>query len=371
MKARLTMTVLVTAAVAIIGCGDLRTRAHFSVDSVAYAPDGTLVVLTNGGIFLYDDPRLETRNGQIPLIGLPAFEDPARYRYSLSRDGTTAAVSYSPPSSTHSQVALYRVPTGERSSFFEVEHHPPAGPESELLGWMALSPNADLVAMLTWIGDQPKTGVYDATGQGLWAAMVGDFFPLWSPDSSALYGYDYTYVPDPASGGQQLVWILNAYDALAGLRWTQHLELQISALGMLGDGRLSGLASRYNCPTGSCPTSYVVWAADGSIVSQVPTPGTRPEGSMASFTCSSTDDVCAALLGTGGASDQGRSVRVYRTDGTVLVEFPVSLSTIGLALSPDGQYIAVSDQGGDEVVSVHRITDGTVVGSHGFTAELF
>ena len=69
-------------------CRRVRTS---TVDSVAYAPDGTLAVFTNGGIFLYDDPRLETRKGLIHLVGLPSFKEPAQYKYNLSRDGTTVA----------------------------------------------------------------------------------------------------------------------------------------------------------------------------------------------------------------------------------------------------------------------------------------
>lgn len=380
MKAHLAMTALLAVTTAAPACGDLQTRAHFAVDSVSYAPDGTLVVFTNGGIFLYDDPRLETRTGLIHLHGLPAFKEPAQYRYSLSRDGTMVAVSYSPPSSVNTQMALYRVSDGAPSRPFEVGSMPPTGTPN-MNGSITLSPQADLVAALPLVGNQVQIHVLDAaTSQPLWNGAVDCWGPFWSLDGGTLYAEGYTYVPGVATpSNSYLVYVLNAFDArTGGQKWTLQQGLQIWSRAMMADGTIAGLATEFSsefpCQTEGCaPYEYFVWSADGTALSQVPAPGIRPEigaDNRTVFTCSTTDNVCAIILGNGSLTNPTRTVRVYRTDGTILVEFPIGLATTALALSPDGQFIAVSDFNANEVVEVYRIADGTLVGSHSFTADL-
>ena len=231
--------------------------------------------------------------------------------------------------------------------------------------------------MLPLIGTLTQLHMFDAsTGQGLWKADVYSWGSLWSLDGATLYAEGSTLVPgvtDP--GNLYRVYVLNAFDPRAGLKWSLQHDLQIEARAMMADGTMAGLAHGFICPPPeSCsPLAYFVWSADGFVLAQVPAPDIRPEigaDARGVFTCSTTDNVCAVLLGNGSLADPARWVRVYRTDGTVVVEFPVGLATTALALSPDGQFIAVSDFNADEIVEVYRIADGTRVGSHSFTADL-
>jgi len=89
------------------------------VDSVVYTPDGTLVALTNSGIFLFDE-QLQDQTGRIDLQGLPGPQEGRRYVFSLAADGTAVAVSYADPTSSATSVSLYRIPSGEVLTSFEI-----------------------------------------------------------------------------------------------------------------------------------------------------------------------------------------------------------------------------------------------------------
>ena len=66
--------------------------ATIPVDVVAYRPDGSLVLFTAAGIHVFDG-TLTNELSHIPLDAYPP-SSPAKgaVQYSLSRDGTTAAV---------------------------------------------------------------------------------------------------------------------------------------------------------------------------------------------------------------------------------------------------------------------------------------
>jgi hypothetical protein len=381
MKTQLAMTALLAAVATAPACGDLKKETYFSVDRLAYGPDGTLVVFTNGGLFLFADPSLETEKGRIPLDGLPTLDGYARYDYSLSRDGTVAAVSYSaypamqPVEAT--KVALYRVPGGERLTTFRVDDGL-QGNHSHALAGLALSPRGDLVAVLPF--DSGPSGasltvVDAATGVIIWRA-AGDkrLLPAWAPDGATLYVMEF---------GPPVPYQLQAFDALAGsLKWSRDdLSLVPDALAITADGTmLAGVGAAWPdgpCQNvGDCPSVYPFWStADGSQVTQVPgVPGTVSfvGGSYSGLRCSATDDACAAPLAEVNAQNPEEPfiVRIYRPDGTVVATVHTLGPPLDVALSPDGLYVAAIDYLQVPEVRVYRIADGTLVGSRLFAADL-
>jgi hypothetical protein len=89
------------------------------------------------------------------------------------------------------------------------------------------------------------------------------------------------------------------------------------------------------------------------------------------FSCSATDDICAIQLEDNRGPPYLYTVRVYRTDGTDVLSLPLRSFVASVALSPDGQFVAVSAGspswgGGVNAAEVYRISDGTLVASHSF-----
>jgi WD40 repeat protein len=327
-------------------------------DTVAYAPDGTLVVQTNDGLFLFDPAPEAAQKGHIALDGLPAFQQSNLYKYSLSADGTVAAVSYSSGTYTTApiEVVLYRVPTGEVLKRFDV------GPGLEMSA-IALSPHGDLVAA-SWVsgGQVGLTMIDAATGAVVWMAASEGARALagWSPDGATLY----------AVGRNTLDSVLEVYDARAGLKWSRQYSYSVVRLRATADGAtLAGVARDYPC-TSPCAEQYSSWSAgDGTLLAQQAMPSGAEAyglGNDGAFTCSATDSVCAIQLLDSG----GYSIRVYRTDGTDVLTLPTGAAS-SIALSPDGQFVALGagmpvGLSGHNGASVYRVSDGSLVVSHSF-----
>src|SRR5438876_3389629 len=155
MKDGFAMAVLLSLVAAAPACGGGQP-GQVVPETVAYTPDGTLVVQTNDGLFLYDPAPEAPQKGHIALDGLPAFQPSNQYQHSLSADGTVAAVSYSSGTSTTTpiKVVLYRVPSGEVLKRFDV------GLGIQMVA-IALSPHGDLMAA-TWLTPWVALGMIDA-----------------------------------------------------------------------------------------------------------------------------------------------------------------------------------------------------------------
>lgn len=176
MKERLAMVALMFVGLAAPGCGDSQPD-QVTVDTVAFTPDGTLVVQTNDGLYLFDQATDVPAKGHIALEGLPAFRAADLYRYSLSADGTVTAVSYSSGDAMTApiKVVLYRVPTGQVLNTLELAPPAPGALGSKMLD-LALSPQGDVMAMVWFTGgEEVDLAVLDtATAQIIWKAPPAD-----------------------------------------------------------------------------------------------------------------------------------------------------------------------------------------------------
>jgi hypothetical protein len=209
--------------------------------------------------------------------------------------------------------------------------------------------------------------------------------PVWSPDGATVYATDGSlFTADPAAQP----YLLQAFDATTGVpKWSQAWSMWPRATAVLADGTLlAGLGDDMpgappQCPNvGACPSVYPFWsAADGTPATPLPA---VPEswsflgGDLRSILrCSATDNVCATAHGNlgGGVEDpRSFSVRIYRPDGTVVATVSIDGFTfnVDVALSPDGQYLAVIAQLSDWNVRVYRIADGALVGERKFSGEV-
>jgi hypothetical protein len=373
MKETFAMAALLSLVAAAPACGGGQPGQVVPA-TVAYTPDGTLVVQTNDGLFLFDPAPDAPLRGHIALDGLPAFQQSNLYQYSLSADGTVAAVSYSSGTSTTTpiKVVLYRVPTGEVLKKFEVS----LGIQMQAI---ALSPHGDLVAVSWGTAGIGLAMIDAATGAVIWMAASEEERTLagWSPDGATLYAVGRTTIGS----------VLEVYDARAGLKWSRQYSYLVVRMTATADGAtLAGVARDYPC-TSPCPEQYSSWsAADGTLLAQQAIPSgveAYGVGGNGAFTCSATDNVCAIqLLGSGTSSTY--SIRVYRTDGTDVLtlglgfepppptppQMPLTVAS-SVALSPDGQFVALGagmpvGLAGHNGASVYRVSDGSLVVSHSF-----
>ena len=83
-------------------------------------------------------------------------------------------------------------------------------------------------------------------------------------------------------------------------------------------------------------------------------------------------DTCVTGLYDFSRPNQPKHLRVYKSDGTVLVNLPADGATPSVAFSPDGQFIATASEfgphGGAKVFSV---ATGKVVGQVSFPIATF
>jgi hypothetical protein len=389
-----TATAVATAALAAIlsalpACGDLKDNT-IPVDKVAYTPDGSLVLFTVAGIYVFDG-LLQTQITHIPLdpLGVPpgnvsAIVQPAgTLRFSLSADGTTAAVSYSPndDDKANTQVAIYGMPGGDLLRMFEVTDAANAGQGDKVMD-LALSPDASWLYISEIIigtnGDSTATAVLDATtGVRLWTKDGGRELPVWSPDGATLFSSI-----EPAGGqpGAPLS-ALEALDARTGeSKWTTDPTVgSIVGLAVTGNGAL--LAGAIEPPpcgmsVSDCPPFYPFWSsADGTALTQVESvPDTwefAAGNGNADFVCNAAD---TCVMGLNHWNPRVNFMHIYKTDGTVLWDLPTPTGKAvdSSAISPDGNFITIANpydaNGG---ASVYSIYGRTVIGAHFFPFETF
>jgi hypothetical protein len=355
------------------------------VDEVAYRPDGSLVLFTVAGIYVYDG-LLRTELNHIPLDAL-AFPPLNRANggnagglgYSLSADGNTAAVSYFPyESAGNARAAVYRIPDGELLSTFEIVD-PASSLRAQVLD-LALSPDGRLLGALAVSGRSKMVMLEAATGAPLWSHDVSRYAisPVWSPDGTTVFAKE-----DPIVDGADRT--LDALDAGTGtLKWQTILGASdLMGLAVVGDGALLATAAwvRDDARTdlNDYPPTYPFWsAADGTLARELPgVPGAwlyagSPTGGTC-FTCNATD-TCAAGLRDETQSPSPKYVRVFQPDGTVLqiLQTEGEGATASIAISPDGNFLTTAAEPWvNRGATVFSIADGSVVGARAFPTETF
>jgi WD40 repeat protein len=226
-----------------------------------------------------------------------------------------------------------------------------------------LSPAGDLLAITDWNG---ALTVFDtAAGTPLWTADGAQALPVWSRDGATIYAFGLVVTTGEYS--------LRAFDARAGLKWSQPFETSGWSLDVLADGSmLAGITYDGTCPDSIC-TRYAFWSpVDGTLVSETPGGGGYPASDgRPVFSCSATDNVCAVQNVESRAPDlqaTSFSALIYRADRTEVARVPIPDNVASMPLSPDGQFVAAGGLDDDNAVRVYRIADGTLVGSYTFAA---
>jgi hypothetical protein len=347
--------VVLLAAVAgtLPACGSPKKVAF--VQEVAYRPDGSLVLFTEAGIHVYNG-GLEWNF--IPFDALMVQQSSASFRYSLSADGTRAAVSYSPyypPAPT--RVAIYAIPDGDLLNLFQLD---PSASNGEI----ALSPDGKLLFALG-----ARTMLDTTTGAPLWTGNAAWLLPVWSADGTTLFIDDTGAFP----------MTLTALEANTGkAQWKAPLNVSyLLGLTLVWDGTvLAGLANPLNvgyCPGatygyGLCPNLLPFWyAADGTLAAQqTAVPGATAYGAfpdtLAAFACNT--DTCVAGLRDNTATVDGEFAWVYKVDGTFVARLPTEGAAPSFSISPDGTRIAMaSDQDKAHSAQVFSLPDGQLIGS--------
>lgn len=384
-------TGIVTAALAAIlgalpACGDSQKHPTntLPVDLVANRPDGSVVLFTVAGIYVFDGLLLAQWN-HIPLdaLGVPRLNVGASggnaglLRYSLSADGTTAAVYFSSNdylSTSDGQptprVAIYRIPGGDLLNQFDLP---------EQIDQLSLSPDGSLMVAINDTNIYGKTTMMDtAAGAPIWTAEQR-FFPVWSPDSTTLFtaaGAKFPAGTFTAAGN------LEATDARTGaVKWTTDTgENSIRELAVLAGGAM--LAAPVDPPNttlgmteGDWPPFYEFWSsAEGRPGTQLPpVPHTWLYGTTlgANFACNATD-ICAAGLNEWNEPERSNFIHVYQPDGTVLLTLQTwpGKAIESMAISPDGNFITIAnpyDAGGG--ATVYSAVDGSKLNSHIFNTD--
>jgi hypothetical protein len=234
------------------------------------------------------------------------------------------------------------------------------------------------------------------TGTVLWTADSQRRQPVWSEDGATVFAV----VANAASGSSSV----DALDARSGtLNWSTELSGDVSGrsltgLALIGGGTsLTGPAEAQtflpSCVNpGDCPTAYPSWSsADGSLTGESPPvpltamTGSNPHGG-AHFACNTTD-TCALQLSrftpivprptNGTPWTQTTFIRVYKTDGTTLLELStdrpgISIDQGSMAIAPNGQTMTIATTLGlPGPATVFSVADGTVIGSREIDTATF
>ena len=356
----LTMAGLLALLGAALGCGDLDN--FNSAVNVRYAPDGTLVVFAGDAIDLFDSD-LSTRKASIPTY--PGI-------FSLSDDGNVAAVASS--GGSESRIAIFSISLRREMSSVDLGPSPADYAED-----LALSPRGDLVYVMGPVGSVGTTNLVNGggdiggiamfdtgTGAQLWA---GDWaiMPIFTPDGNTVY----------VSGnhGQDL----QGFAARTGVQGLDAPEPgDVAGFGMMPDvNTLIALVVPGCVPTPDLPCSLSIEflsVADGSVLRQFPLvantvlSGDGPLG-LPAFRCSTAAGLCAVNLGrVSPPSDlvSGGQVQVWTAGGAM--RQAIFTGATDLAISPDGQFLAIATRGDAEV---YRISDGQLVNSRHYTGMIF
>jgi hypothetical protein len=343
-----------------LGCGDL-DNLNTAVN-VRYAPDGTLVVFAGDAIDLFDSD-LSTRRASIPTS--PGI-------FSLSDDGNVAAVASA--NGSESRIAIFGV--SERQEISSVDLGPSPADFAEDL---ALSPRGDLVYVMGPVGSVGTTNLMNGGGDIGGVAMfdtrtdaqlwAGDWaiMPTFSPDGNTVY----------ANGNHGLD--LQGFDARTGIQGLNApVPGDVAGFGMMPDvNTLIALVVPGCVPTPDLPCSLLIEflsVADGSVLRQFPLvantvlSGDGPLG-LPAFRCSTAAGLCAVNLSQVNPPSElvsGGQVQVWTMGGAM--RQAIFTGATDLAISPDGQFLAIALRGDAEV---YRINDGQLVNSHHYTGPIF
>ena len=267
------------------------------VNILAYRPDGSLVLFTEPAIHVFDG-ALTSELTSIPLafpITTPSYAMPQRMRFSLSSDGTTAAVSYSAwIHMTPSTIEIFSIPDGQLLNKLDF-------PDVHSISTPSLSPDGKLLYAMV----NTATMFDTATGATLWTDNSPDgalrLLPVWSTDGKTLFSV------------RTRAHKLDAVDARTGtVEWEADLDStadmngdSVLGLAVAGNGsRLAGAAEPPPFTTckddGDC-SFFPYWStADGTPQTRLPyVPDTgiyesTVDGTGA-FACDATDTCVVGL----------------------------------------------------------------------------
>jgi len=347
------MVSLAGLAVAAAGCGNL-ADPHVPTAYGRYVSDGTLVVFADSFIDTYG-PDLAQTKVHIPIHGAP---EPV---FSASDDGRVAAVG----SQAGDVVQMFDLSSGKRTSTFHLGQSSSGGIFVPVQ--LTLSPTGDLLFVGAadtglpgdvngWAGRMFET----STGKLLWPGTtpLTPWPPLFSPDESTLYLL-------PADGPLVGNSVLGMDSQTGAMKVNLPVVNHVQALGGMADpNTLIAETDTIN------PVSYatasteidLLSTADGSITGQVllPTTSTFSGG----FQCAPAVGLC--VMGADpNRPNGGPLTQVWSLDGTLVQ----GINDSGyLAISPDGQYVAVSY--GGIVVAVYAVSDGSQVKFLDYSSEL-
>lgn len=343
------------------GCGNLDGDL-VEVSAVAYAPDGSLLVLTNPALHMFDG-QLGTEKRTFPF---PPGTSPRRFM--LSPDGGTAAVDLY---TRGDEIALIDLATGQRAGGVAWAISGSGASEVED---MVMSNGGELVFGLGSRGnDRAGWMMEPATGQFLWMTPWR-LLPALTPDGATLFLSNFQ---------DQLV---DAVDGRSGeAKFSIPAEAEPSGMVLANGGR-ELVASLFNrdCPLvpgpHECPENYVVWStADGTVSKSFPMlfPNSASYGSgriaLAELHCASDAGICVS--GVVQFTDDRVEIvaHVWSTaDGRVISSISIpSGSPHDMALNADGSLLAIAAFGGEHGVLVYRTSDGQLVGRKVFHTGVF
>ena len=354
-KRGLSTTGLLVLLGTALGCGDLDN--FNAAVNVRYAPDGTLVVFAGDAIDLFDSD-LSTQKASIPTS--PGI-------FGLSDDGTTAAVSAYDSNANRSRIELFDLPSGREVPSIDLGS-PPLDKTEYAPEDLALSPSGDLVYVMGGVASAYRlVAMFDtATGAMLWS---GDWaiMPTFTPDGKTVY----------VTGNQGMD--LQGFDARTGVQGLNApVPGDVAGFGMMPDvNTLIALVEPGCVSTPDLPCSLSIEflsVADGSVLRQfslvanTELSGDGPLG-LAAFRCSTAAGLCAVNLSQFDPVSNlyvSVQVQVWTTGGAM--RQAIFTGANDLAISPDGQFLAVAS-GGD--AEVYRISDGLLVNSHHYGGTIF
>jgi hypothetical protein len=363
-------------------CGESQEGAA-AVTKVAYTPDGSPVLFSAAGIDVYDQ-LLKTRIRRISTgqVALPAAA--SQSLYSLSADGTTAAIASTPRQETlavygnSSRVGLFRIRDGALLKEFRIRDATDPSVQLSMLE-LALSPDGRLLFATTETYGARSMVLDATTGTELWAQDGWLSHPIWSADGTTLFATEMDLqhsvatsldALDPATGGLRwkTVLLTSAGDDPLGLA-----GIELKGLALVGDATsLIGPAdAAYGSCEGSlgCGTSFPFWSpATGNLTGELP-PWQFVSAALTSwdFACNASDTCAISTDDENPVQASPIQVRVFKTDGTALLAV-ANANWESPVVSPDGNFVVISDYGEQDQVTLRvlSVPDGTIVGSRAF-----
>ena len=344
------VTVIGSATALLAGCGNLgNVNATLAV---RYTPDGTLVVFAGNTIDLYDE-ELATRTASIPTS--PGI-------FTLSDDGNVAAVASA--SGSESRIAIFNMPARREVSSVDLGPSPADFAED-----LALSPDGDLVYVMGPVGSVGTMNLMNGDGDSGGVAMfdTGSGAQLWAGDwaSAPAFSSDGSQIFVSGKQGQDL----QGFDARSG---APLLDSPVASppevMGSTADPHT--LVGLFDGPIELLSTD------DGSVLSQFAAVsdteglyGTEVLG-LPAFRCSPQAGLCAVgvaeIVGVMAGPAPGDPpstplfgdprVKVWSLTGTLYQTLAASASDV--AISPDGQFLAIADQGDAKVFRIRRWVAG-------------